>query len=315
MGSLGDSDLSFIEKFETLGFGKECWTHEAHLRMAWIQLSRADFATSLERIRVGIQAFNNSVGSVGYHETVTVAFTRIIHFRMGQFPAEHTWTEFLADNLDLLSKETPILSKYYSPSLLTGEVSKARFVNPDRKALPPVGQVRNVREDDATAIVAIYAPSIIDSYTSFEFTVPSERQMRERIADHVAHAPWLVYEVEGRVVGYAYASKHRAREAYQWTVEVSAYIDKGFHQKGIARVLYSRLFRELKKLGFQLALAGVTLPNDASVGFHEAMGFMRVGTYRNIGFKLGKWLDVVWYERLLGDLDPNPKPIGTNFLN
>jgi len=179
------------------------------------------------------------------------------------------------------------------------------------KAQPPLGQVRNVREDDAAAIITIYAPSIIDSYTSFEFTVPSVQQMRERIADHVAHAPWLVYEIDGRVVGYAYASKHRAREAYQWTVEVSAYIDKEFHQKGIARVLYTRLFSDLKQLGFQLALAGVTLPNDASVAFHESMGFTRVGTYHNIGFKLGKWLDVVWYERLLGDLDPHPRPIAT----
>jgi L-amino acid N-acyltransferase YncA len=169
--------------------------------------------------------------------------------------------------------------------------------------------IRAVSISDAARILEIYAPSIIDSSTSFEVEVPSLFQMEDRIREYSAFAPWLVYEVDGTVVGYAYASKHRAREAYQWTVEVSVYVDPNFHKRGIARSLYDRLFEELKELGFHLALSGTVLPNRASVGFHEAMGFTPIGIYRNVGFKLGKWHDVGWWQKTILPFDKSPSPL------
>ena len=304
MGVLDASDLAFIEKFENCGFQKACWNHEAHVRMAWIQLSRSNsFHAGLDCIREGIKRFNNAVSGVGYHETVTVVFAQLIHFRMEQFPSNHTWASFLAANTDLLAKAPPILSVYYSSELLASIESKVQFVKPDRRALPPIGRVRLASPDDATSVLGIYAPYVKNSAVSFELTVPTESDMRDRISSYLAHAPWLVFEIEGKIVGYAYASKHRAREAYQWTVEVSAYVDPEFQKMGIARLLYSRLFGELQNLGFRQALAGIALPNEASVGFHETLGFIPVGVFRKIGFKMGGWHDVGWWQRPISNLN------------
>jgi L-amino acid N-acyltransferase YncA len=111
---------------------------------------------------------------------------------------------------------------------------------------------------------------------------------------------WLVAERDGRVVGYAYGGRHRDRAAYNWTVEVSAYVDRAVHRTGLGRRLYAELFDRLKESGFRLLVAGITLPNDASVGIHEAMGFEPVGVYRNVGYKNGEWWDVGWWQLDLG---------------
>ena len=129
--------------------------------------------------------------------------------------------------------------------------------------------------------------------------------MAERI--RAAHE-WLVSERDGKVVGYAYGGTHRTRTAYQWTVEVSAYVDRSAQRSGIGRELYSALFERLKKRGFRLLVAGITLPNDASVGIHEAMGFEPVGVYSNIGYKAGQWWDVGWWQLDLGAADGEPAP-------
>lgn len=108
---------------------------------------------------------------------------------------------------------------------------------------------------------------------------------------------WLVAENDdGQIVGYAYGGPHRERAAYNSTVEVSAYVDRSLHRSGLGRRLYTELFDRLKQSGFRLLVAGITLPNDASVGIHEAMGFERVGVYTNIGFKNGEWWDVGWWQ-------------------
>lgn len=122
--------------------------------------------------------------------------------------------------------------------------------------------------------------------------------MAERI--RAAHE-WLVAERDGRVVGYAYGGTHRTRAAYNRTVEVSAYVDRSAHRSGIGRELYTALFERLRERGFRLLVAGITLPNDASVGIHEALGFEPVGVYRSIGFKNGEWWDVGWWQLDLGD--------------
>jgi L-amino acid N-acyltransferase YncA len=121
--------------------------------------------------------------------------------------------------------------------------------------------------------------------------------MAERIRS--AHL-WLVAERDGQVVGYAYGGTHRSRAAYNRTVEVSAYVDRAAHRTGLARLLYTELFAQLKELGYRLLVAGITLPNDASVGLHEALGFERVGVYKNVGFKAGQWWDVGWWQLDLG---------------
>jgi L-amino acid N-acyltransferase YncA len=138
---------------------------------------------------------------------------------------------------------------------------------------------------------------VTDSSISFEAEPPTADQMAERI--RAAHE-WLVAERDGQVVGYAYGGTHRTRTAYQWTVEVSAYVDRSMHRSGIGRELYTALFDRLRQRGFRLLVAGITLPNEASVGIHEAMGFEPVGVYKNIGYKVGRWWDVGWWQLDMG---------------
>ncbi len=146
------------------------------------------------------------------------------------------------------------------------------------------------------------------SAVSFEAEPPGAAHMTERIrATQKTHA-WLVAERDGRVVGYAYGGVHRTRAAYRWTAEVSAYVDRSVHRGGIGRELYTELFERLRRQGFRLLVAGITLPNEASVGLHEAMGFERVGVYRNIGWKAGRWWDVGWWQLDLGAPAGDPPP-------
>ena len=137
-----------------------------------------------------------------------------------------------------------------------------------------------------------------ESAISFETEPPTAAEMAERM--RAAHL-WLVAERDGRVVGYAYGGTHRTRRAYDRTVEVSAYVDRGVHRSGVGRELYLALFDQLKTRGYRLLVAGITLPNDGSVGFHQALGFSRVGVFKNIGFKFDTWYDVGWYQLDLGD--------------
>jgi L-amino acid N-acyltransferase YncA len=163
---------------------------------------------------------------------------------------------------------------------------------------------------DASAIVDIYRPAITERATSFEIEVPPVAEMAARIKTTTECYPWLVREDDSGIIGYAYATRHRERAAYQWCVEVSAYVRDGQHRRGVGRVLYLQLFDLLTAQGFHIAYAGITLPNDASVAFHLALGFEPVGTYRDIGYKFGKWHDVQWLvRRLLPVQDPSDPPI------
>ena len=123
--------------------------------------------------------------------------------------------------------------------------------------------------------------------------------MQQRIAAALPKFPWLVCGVDGRMAGYAYAGTHRARAAYQWSVDTSVYVDPAFHRRGIGTRLYTCLFQILAAQGYVRAYAGITLPNAGSVGLHEAMGFQSVGIYRGVGYKLGRWHDVGWWQLTL----------------
>ncbi len=174
-------------------------------------------------------------------------------------------------------------------------------------------KIRFATPDDAAGILAIYAPYCESSYVSFEIVAPSEPQMRERIARIAAEYPWLVCDSDGQVAGYAYASRHRERAAYRWTVDVAVYVAEKHHRRNVGRALYASLLGILREQGFARAYAGITLPNPASVGLHEAVGFAQVGVFRGEGFKLGQWRDVGWWELSLRPLPadpPEPRTIG-----
>jgi phosphinothricin acetyltransferase len=162
-------------------------------------------------------------------------------------------------------------------------------------------RLRLATEDDAAQIQAIYAPIVRDTPISFELEPPSVDEMRQRIARTVPRFPWVVCVREATVLGYAYASAHRERAAYQWSVDASVYIHEAARGKGIGRALYTALFPLVARQGFFNVYAGITLPNPASVGLHEAMGFRPVGIYRAVGYKLGAWHDVGWWDLSLHD--------------
>jgi len=171
--------------------------------------------------------------------------------------------------------------------------------------MPPI--IRLAREADANEIAAIYEPFCRETPVSFEMEAPTAQEMERRIATTLENYPWLVCERDGWLVGYAYASQHRERAAYRWSVDVSVYIREGYRRGGMGRALYTSLFAILRLQGFRNALAGVTLPNPGSVALHEGMGFEPVGTYRCIGFKCGAWHDVRWWQKLLVEADPDPR--------
>ncbi len=152
-----------------------------------------------------------------------------------------------------------------------------------------------MEQRDAEAIAAIYAPNVTDSAISFEMEPPDAAEFRGRIAAVTATHPWLVCERDDEVVGYVYASTHNARAAYQWSANVTVYIDSRQRRSGIGRALYTSLFALLRLQGFYNAYGGITLPNAGSVGIHESMGFRLVGVYREVGYKFGAWHDVGWW--------------------
>ncbi|MGI8904769.1 MAG: arsinothricin resistance N-acetyltransferase ArsN1 family B [Solirubrobacteraceae bacterium] len=149
---------------------------------------------------------------------------------------------------------------------------------------------------DGAACAEIYAPFVRDTAVSFEQEPPDARQMAERIEAICAGHPWLVAEREDRVVAFAYASGHRAREAYRWTAEVSVYVDLAHRRRGLGAELYTALLELLRRQGICVVCAGITLPNEASVGLHESLGFQPVGVYRAVGWKAGEWWDVGWWQ-------------------
>lgn len=161
----------------------------------------------------------------------------------------------------------------------------------------PLMTIRTATAADAAAIAAIYAPIVQATSISFELEAPSVEQMRERIAKTLQDLPWLVSEdAQGQVNGYVYASKHRERAAYQWSVDTTAYMREDARGRGIGKQLYGELKRILVGLGYCQAFAGIALPNQASVALRESVGFDALGVYRNVGFKHGQWHDVGWWQ-------------------
>jgi L-amino acid N-acyltransferase YncA len=175
-------------------------------------------------------------------------------------------------------------------------------------------RVRSATAADAAACVEIYRPYVLDTVITFETDVPTVEEMADRIVDARVRHEWLVLEVDGEVTGYAYAHQFNSRAAYQWSVETSVYLAQGRLRAGGGRMLYAELLRRLTERGFRRAFAGIAQPNDASNALHHAFGFRRAGHYRRVGWKLGAWHDVQWWQLdLLGPDDDAgaPRPIAT----
>ena len=166
--------------------------------------------------------------------------------------------------------------------------------------------VRDATADDAAACAAVYAPYVTDTAISFEDVPPSAGEMARRIAAAQERHAWLVLEDDGVVVGYAYGGPFRARTAWQWSCEVSVYVEGGRRRTGGGRALYAALLERLADRGYRVAVAGMTQPNEASAGLHRAMGFEPVGVHRRIGWKFGRWHDVAFAQRALGTDDGPP---------
>jgi L-amino acid N-acyltransferase YncA len=169
--------------------------------------------------------------------------------------------------------------------------------------------LRVARPGDAEAISEIYAPYVRDTVISFEIEAPDATEIQRRIAATLATHPWLVAETSGRVAGYAYASQHRTREAYRWACDVAVYLSASAQGKGLGSLLYTELLEVLVKQGFRHAFGGIALPNAASVALHEKMGFHHLGTYSKVGFKLGRWHDVGWWQLSLRQGDDVPPEV------
>ncbi len=166
--------------------------------------------------------------------------------------------------------------------------------------------IRPAESHDADEVAAIYAPIVRNTPISFELDPPDANEMSRRIARTVAMTPWLVCTTGTALVGYAYATGHRERAAYRWSVDVSAYVHEAARGRGVGAALYEALLGILRVQGFHRAYAGITLPNAASVGLHESAGFRPVGVYRSVGFKCGAWHDVGWWERALVEASDSP---------
>ena len=179
--------------------------------------------------------------------------------------------------------------------------------------MPPT--IRLASPDDAEGMQAIYAPIVRDTAISFEVDPPTVEDMRARMMTTLEHLPWVVCADGGTIQGYAYASSHRTRAAYQWSVDASVYVHAQTRRAGVGRALYRALFPLLRLQGFVNVYAGITLPNPASVGLHESLGFRPIGVYHVVGYKLGAWHDVGWWALALrAPVTPPEPPVEFNLV-
>ena len=175
-------------------------------------------------------------------------------------------------------------------------------------------QYRLAPENDAAVRLALYS-QYIETAITFECQLPSVEEFRQRIHDVLLFYPYLVAEDNGRIVGYAYAHRPMQREAYQWNAELSIYLDQKVTSKGIGTELACKIIALLKLQGIQKVCSGITQPNPKSDGLHAKLGFQLVGTYYNAGFKAGRWYDVSWFQKDIGEHQPQPQnPVALSTL-
>ncbi len=176
--------------------------------------------------------------------------------------------------------------------------------------------IRTASPDDAESLLEIYAPYVTDSAITFEYTVPTVSDFRERIYHILSRYPYLVAEEDSRPVGYAYASAFHSRAAYDWCCETSIYISEDHHGEGIGRKLYNALESSLSVMGIRNCYACIASPEieDAyltrnSIFFHAHLGYRLIGEFRQCGYKFGRWYNMVWMEKMIGDHPESPEPV------
>ena len=172
--------------------------------------------------------------------------------------------------------------------------------------------IRIATADDVPAILAIYAPYIESSTVTFEYDVPCQRSFLQRFYDISAQFPWLVWEENGEILGYAYASRPYERAAFSWCAEPAVYIRENAHRRGIASRLYAALEAILKDQGYQVLYALITEENEPSLHFHRKHGYRHCVTFPACGFKFNRWLGLVWMEKRLVSVEI-PKALPTPF--
>lgn len=170
-----------------------------------------------------------------------------------------------------------------------------------------MSRIRLAGPEDASALLDIYSYYVEKTCASFEQQTPSTEEFAERIRNISAVYPYLVYEADGKIVGYAYSTRYAVRVSYCYDVEVSIYVHESFHSKGVAKKLYDAMFELLAAQGLYNAYSGITVPNEKSRRFHEKCGFEHIGQFPDAGYKHGEWHDVEWMAKKIQPLVPNPE--------
>lgn len=163
--------------------------------------------------------------------------------------------------------------------------------------------IRTATVSDVPEMLEIYAPFIRTTTYTFEYEVPSVEDFSRRFAAVTEKLPWLVYEEDGHILGYAYASLPFERAAYRWCAEPSIYLAPQAQGRGVGKKLYEILENLLTQMGYRTMLAIITGENTRSIRFHQALGYTQCGLFHNVGLKFGRWLDVYWLEKQLHSVD------------
>jgi phosphinothricin acetyltransferase len=156
--------------------------------------------------------------------------------------------------------------------------------------------LRNVGPEDASQICEIYNYYVQNTIITFEESLVSEDDMKSRIVQSLKKYPWIVYEKNNLILGYAYASEWKSRCAYKHSVETTVYLQQDAKRNGIGTLLYKNLMEQLGRNNVHAAIAGIALPNDASIALHEKLGFKKIGLFKEVGYKFGNWIDVGYWE-------------------
>ncbi|MCC3868599.1 GNAT family N-acetyltransferase [Terrisporobacter mayombei] len=168
--------------------------------------------------------------------------------------------------------------------------------------------IRFAEKNDAEAILKIYAPYVISTSITFEYAVPTIDEISSRIEKTKENYPYIVCELNNQVIGYAYADRYMERDAYNWNVELSIYVDKRYTHRGVGRGLYTCILQILAHQNVKNVYSTITSPNDSSIKLHEFFGFKKLGSYPNCGYKLGTWHEVIIMGKNLGKYKQPPKP-------
>ena len=168
--------------------------------------------------------------------------------------------------------------------------------------------IRFAAPADSPALLKIYG-QYIETPVTFEYVLPTEQEFADRIADISKCYPYLVCAENNEITGYAYACRHLERAAYQWNAELSIYLERSFTSRGLGKKLCRILIDILKLQGVRTVYSGVVAPNAKSEALHKSLGFEAAGVYPNMGYKCGKWRDVIWFAKQIAPYDVGPQPI------